>query len=333
MKDGIIRLTIGLIIFFIVGLNSGYSNSVLFIELKYSNNKIEVLANLDDEHRTFLIKNSFDILNRANKILAIVNETNEGNPEIVSELNNHIDCLSKKLINPISDLLLKSDILNIKISNTSIRIPFEFLKMSGNYLYLLKPIIFSYDKIGADSQDILKLKLGFIVRDSTADPENACGEIYSKMYNSKFYQADQINIDTLKKKGNYDFLLMSVHGGYDLESTQSIISVNDELVLPKWLPANNLKLAYFDSCELGKGINFLDHFSKSGTKYFIGPIISNESGNSSTKTIVTYFKHLESNAPIDALLKTKRDLKALCKDNSLVELWFAASFRLYKLQQ
>lgn len=333
MNNRLCKLFITLFILFIVGLQVAYAKSVLFVEVKDSAGGFEITANLNAEHIRFFIKHSSEILDRSNKILEIVNETNEGSQKTIARLNEHVNFLSKKLIDPIHDLLLKADILNVKISNASIRIPFEFLKTEETYLYLLKPIIFSYSIIDPDNKDLLNLDFGFIVRDSTADPENACGEIYSKMSKSKYYQTEQVNIDTLKKAGNYDFLLMSVHGAYDLESTQSIISVNDQLVLPKWLPANNLKLAYFDSCELGKGINFLDHFSKSGTMYFIGPIITNESGNSSTKTILTYFKNLETHAPLDALLKTKHELKSLCNNNALVELWYAAPFRLYKLIQ
>jgi len=116
-----------------------------------------------------------------------------------------------------------------------------------------------------------------------------------------------------------------------ISSCKCAIDINGKAVFPSAFPQKKLKLIYFDSCHLGKGKNFAEHFLSSVAEYYLGPITSNEAGNSSTKTILSYFKNLETNNPVESLFKTKQELKAYSKGNLLVKLWFAAMFRLYKL--
>jgi hypothetical protein len=53
------------------------------------------------------------------------------------------------------------------------------------------------------------------------------------------------------------------------------------------------RLAYFDSCRLGVSGRFLKAFLEIGSLYFVAPVLSNEAGNSSTKTMQSFFKHLQ----------------------------------------
>ena len=118
----------------------------------------------------------------------------------------------------------------------------------------------------------------------TADPENACKSINEKYENSYFDYIENVNIDGIKKAKDFDFLLMSVHGVIDVNSCQGFIKINNEKLYPSTFSRKNLKLVYFDSCHLGKAKNFVDRFHSLDAQYYLGPIISNEAGNSSTKT-------------------------------------------------
>ncbi len=325
-----IKIASPFIIFLFFIFSNTFSQGTLFIELAEKGNQIEIKAITDSGKHSFIVYDSEKVFSSCNKLDKIVSKTNYGRPRVIKKLNKEIDYLSEILIAPIESQVENCDLINIKITLSSVRIPFEFLRLNGRFIYKQKPILFSYEKTSLDQIEKLDLQKGFIVCDLTADPENACGAIHEKK-TSDFHYITDINLDTIKNARDMDFILMSVHGGIYLDSCKSIIVVNDEILYPSAFTQKNLKLIYFDSCHLGKGKNFVDQFHTLNAEYYIGPIISNEAGNSSTKTILTFFKHLDNNNPLESLMKTKKELMAYSDDNILVELWFAAPFRLYKM--
>jgi hypothetical protein len=123
---------------------------------------------------------------------------------------------------------------------------------------------------------------------------------------------------------------MSVHGRIETATCNSYIKINNEELSPAIFNQRKLKLIYFDSCHLGLGLNFVKKFHDLEAGYYLGPIISNEAGNSSTKTIKYYFENLHSSNPVESLLKTKQILKGYFPAG-VRELFSAAPFRIYKL--
>jgi len=77
----------------------------------------------------------------------------------------------------------------------------------------------------------------------------------------------------------------------------------------------------------------LDLLAFAGTSYFLAPILSNEAGNSSTRTIRLFFKNLaETGSPAESLYLTRRQLyQEFQKDPPAKRLWRAYPFRLYRL--
>ena len=314
-----------------MGVKTACSNKTLFIEIIENKKSLQVVAALNSQNRRFMVEKSKSVFQSCIKIDQIVARTDKGDPQVLSDLNKEIDFLSKEFLAPIKDFVNQCDLLDIMVSTASVRIPFEFLKIDNELIYCKIPIIYSYTKTDSESLAKIELQSGFIVGDSTADPENACGLIAKKIPESKFHYVEDINLDTIRKTGNVDFILMSVHGGINIRSCQCTMMINREALSSSTFSQKKVKLIYFDSCHLGKGKNFADQFHSLGAEYYMGPLTSNESGYSSTKTILTYFKYLEKNNPVESLLKTKQELKAYSNGNQLVELWFAAMFRLYKL--
>jgi hypothetical protein len=292
--------------------------------------KTEVIAKNDWHNQSFIIDDSDKLFSTCIDVDYIVSRRDKGNLEIINRLNSKINYLSQKLINPIMLLIDSSEIINIMISELSVRIPFEFLRYRDDFIYKQKPILFCYEKVNLDQIHKVDLQKGFIVCDLTADPENACGDIHKKI-NSEFHYVTDLNIDIIRDAQNMDFILMSLHGNINIKSCDGYISVNHEKLIPSMFSQKNLKLIYFDSCHLGKGKSFVDKFNELNAEYYIGPIISNEAGNSSTKTILAFFKYLENNDPLESLMKTKKELVSYSNNNVLVELWYAAPFRLFKM--
>ena len=326
------RNVIKLFLLLVGSLNLPYANAkVLFIDIEKEQDSLQVFVQANEDKNVYVINNANKIFMSCNAIDTIVSRRGKGNSTIINSLEKEIDFLSTKLLKPINELVLNHETINVKISESSIKIPFEFLRINNEFLYRNKSIIYSYNKLQSDDFPIVDLNNGFIVTDLTADPENACKSIDEKYENSYFDHIENVNIDGIKKAKDFDFLLMSVHGVIDVNSCQGFIKINNEKLYPSTFSQKNLKLVYFDSCHLGKAKNFVDRFHSLDAQYYLGPIISNEAGNSSTKTILTFFHYLEDNNPAVSLMKTKQALRKYSNNNILVELWFAAPFRIYKL--
>jgi len=326
------RNVIKLFLFLVGNLNFSYVNAnVLFIDIEEKQDSSQIFIHTNTNKKVHVIDNADKIFKSCNIIDTIVSRRGKGNSNIISKLEKEIDFLSAELLKPIQDFVLNYETINVKISESSIKIPFEFLRFSNEFLYRTKPIIYSYNELQSDDFPVVDLDNGFIITDLTADPENACNSIKEKHKNSYFNYIENVNTDSIKKAKDFDFLLMSVHGIIDINSCQGFININSEKLYPSTFSQKNLKLVYFDSCHLGKAKNFVDRFHSLEAQYYLGPIISNEAGNSSTKTILTFFNFLEDNNPAVSLMKTKQALRKYSNNNILVELWFAAPFRIYKL--
>jgi hypothetical protein len=93
------------------------------------------------------------------------------------------------------------------------------------------------------------------------------------------------------------------------------------------------KIAYFDSCRIGISNSFLESFSGAGTIYFVAPIVNNEAGNSSTKTMDLFFNHLiQGETPEVALFLTRKELWNFYDEEALAfRAWRAFPFRVYRL--
>jgi hypothetical protein len=327
MKRLIVQISI---ISFVLGLSQAYAQNTLLIEITEIEKKLEVKAKNDRQNQSFSIDDSDKLFSSCYKVDDIVSKTDYGNPKIIKRLNNEIEYLSKTLINPLLPLIDSCEIINILVSESSVRIPFEFLRYRDDFIYKQKPILFCYEKINVDQIQKIDFQKGFIVCDLTSDPENACGAVHKKI-SSDFHYITDLNIDTIRHAHDMDFILMSIHGNINIKSCDGYMSVNRDKLIPSIFTQKKLKLVYFDSCHLGKGKNFIDRFKSLNAEYYIGPIISSEAGNSSTKTMLAFFRNLENYDPLVSLMKTKKELITYSNNNSLVELWFAAPFRLYKL--
>jgi len=326
------RNVIKLFLFLVGSLNFSCVNAnVLFIDIEKKQDSLQIFIHTNEKKKVYVINNADNIFKSCNIIDTIVSRRGKGNSTIIGKLEKEINFLSTELLKPIKELVLNYETINVKISESSIKIPFEFLRINNEFLYRAKPIIYSYNKLQSDAFPKVDLDNGFIITDLTADPENACSSINKKYKNSYFNYIENINIESIKKAKDFDFLLMSVHGIIDINSCQGFININNKKLYPSAFSQKNLKLIYFDSCHLGMAKNFVDRFHSLDAQYYLGPIISNEAGNSSTKTILMFFNFLKNNNPVVSLMKTKQTLRKYSNNNILVELWFAAAFRMYKL--
>ena len=79
------------------------------------------------------------------------------------------------------------------------------------------------------------------------------------------------------------------------------------------------------------GSRYINEFKKAGVKYVLGPIISNEAGESSTLTMRTFFREIHAGR-VTALHRARsRGYRAYGTDDVMTQLWRAFPFRIYAL--
>jgi hypothetical protein len=243
-----------------------------------------------------------------------------------------IEELGEQVLIPFQSLISSADEIVFVVSDELLEAPLDLFLHKGQPLFLQKPVSYRVSRdLGNDSVFVLPTS-AFVVSDATADPEQAAKTVASAFDGSQYFDMTEIGPEQLGRQQQSDLLLMSVHGKIDNSS-------EDHVVLGRGAASaadfSRLKprLAYFDSCRLGVSRRFLDGFEEIGTRYFVAPILSNEAGNSSTKTMQLFFKHLrQGERPELALFHARKKLwDVYAGEEFAYRVWRAFPFRVYRL--
>ena len=150
---------------------------------------------------------------------------------------------------------------------------------------------------------------------------------------SSYYAMEEMNLAKLSSIRSADILLISAHGWVQLANTD-FMKMGEERLRPESLSHFSSSLVYFDSCNLGVSAQFIQSFRSRGTQFYVAPILSNEAGNSSTKTIAFFFGRLKAgDTPSKALFYTRKKLYEFYgeKEGFNKLLFRAFPFRVYSL--
>lgn len=269
---------------------------------------------------------------------AILIEGEESQPEKY-ELQTLLNELGSILFGPIYDIIDGSSDIEFIISEELIQIPFDILYYNEIPLFLQKPVLYSFDIL--DEQPFLVSTdwVGLMISDPTADPERGV-LIAKKIFpNSWYFDTKKLSIKDIKEIKKSDFILISAHGTVNSKE-EDFIAIKGAKLYPQVFSHLDPRFVYLDSCQLGISLDFIKFFRRNKTKYYIAPILSNEAGNSSTKTINWFFEAIkEGETPSDALFKTRKKLfKDFNKPDEfkspngfLKIIWRVFPFRVYRL--
>ncbi len=246
---------------------------------------------------------------------------------------NNIAQLSQLFLQPYSQLINKCDEINIQIDSALVQVPFEYMIIGDRELGIYKPVIFS---LQAQRENELytafTIDSGTIVRTKDCDPENACQTIKDKYPKLHFYTSDKLLPNQLSDR-EADLLLVSAHGYANAEN-HGHLGWNKTLMEADYLRQSNPKLTYFDSCQQGINLTYITALLETeGINYYIAPVISNDAGDSSTKTIEWFFENINTESTLSAsFLKTKQRLMQFYKKKRLLTQYNKSlSFRIYCL--
>lgn len=240
--------------------------------------------------------------------------------------------LSETVITPLSELISKSDEIIFVITEDIINYPLDILLFENEFLFLKKPVSYSFTYNNRPDLEINNNTSGLIISNPTADPENACSIVKQLYPDSHYYIDKEFDALIFKKYEPIGFILISAHGIIYPDISDHILLNNNKIYSDSINIRHNF--IYLDSCRLGISYNFIMNSKKLGAKYYLAPIISNEAGNSSTKTIEYFFKNIRSGYSFSEslfLTRTKIYNDYINKKPIEAVLWYSFPFRLYQL--
>jgi hypothetical protein len=282
--------------------------STLILEFWTEDNDFHLYAELGDYEKELTLAGQADeILSQFKLIYNILENLKEHKEE---DLQETIESLSTLLIAPFAKQLQKCNLVRFVVYEDLIRCTFDLLLYEGTPLFLQRAVCYQIaEGYGVDNP---KIKLGnaLLIADLTADPEKACQEVAKLIPEAEYIEVEDANLSTIRKAADQvDALIVSAHGDLD-KNNDGGISINDETIGAKLIGKLEAWIVYFDSCQQGVNITFLQAFQEnSDVQFYLAPIISNDAGDSSTKTMTWFFtKMLEHGNPLIALFETRKRL-------------------------
>jgi hypothetical protein len=254
--------------------------------------------------------------------------------ERLGEYKAHAKNLSAKLVKPFAAALSKCGRMIVTLDTGLLALGIEFLATGSQPLALYRPLLFRINTGKVVEEKKLRLHKGFILRDTSADPENACRTVQQAYPNSVLRSAHGLAASAFRLPAGIDFAVLSTHGLVDSATGKGLLFLDKDLLPAGSLAAAPLDLLYIDACQQAASRSVTSALSHKATgTYYIAPLVSNDSGESSTRTMTGFFNYLKVlGDATGALWHTRRDLAAhYRKWKSLDVVNMSYIFRVYLL--
>jgi ankyrin repeat protein len=312
--------------------NFGAEAKTLIIRIDSSQNSLNLKAIYGSDTKEYSTPAEIEAPTKLEYLFKILNG-GESNREKYGDVNNLLSNLGNCIYEPISTFMDSASEINFVIKEELVKYPMDLLRYKGKQLFLVKPVYYGFEQNEPHQLQVSPDWNGFIASDVTADPERGCLLAKAMFPTSSYFDVWAISPRDIEAMENPDFILISTHGQISGKGND-VMTLGDEEIVPKNFSGKKSQLVYFDSCNLGISLEFIKVFQNNGTQYYLGPILSNEAGDSSTKTIDFFFKALlEGSSTPRALFKTRKKLYETFsyKDDFYKLMWRAFPFRLYQL--
>ncbi len=267
-----------------------------------------------------------------------VYEALEKNASLEGRTEGLIKTLSKEFLDPVAGAVKSAPCVVFHIRPQHTYFALDLLWLGTDPLFTVKPVGFAFRADADFSQNPVHAGAkGLILRDPSTDPENGAKDARNSFPSSKLFVMKETNMGILT--GTYDFVLISGHGSVTVpweetdDDDDDSIGFNKQELTAKEMGKVKYRLVYLDSCQLGISRPFIEAARRSGAGYFLAPIISNEAGNSSTKTIRYFFSALKGGElPLQALFTARQKLYQDFRKKPRNRLLYSAyPFRIYGL--
>jgi len=308
--------------------------STLLLEFWTEDNDFYIYAEADDYEKELTLEGQAEeIVSQFETIYNILEKKKENK---VKDLQEAIQTLSELLITPFAEQLKKCNLVRFVVYEDLIRCTFDLLLYEDNYLFLQRNVCYQVAEGEGEDEPEIELGSALLIADLTADPEEACREVSKLIPESQYAEMKDANLRMIKESADQvDALIVSAHGDLD-EDNCGGVSINDETISSKLIGKLEAWIVYFDSCQQGSNMEYLQAFqNESDVQFYLAPIISNDAGDSSTKTMIWFFTAvLEHGNSIKALFGTRKRLFEFYtmkeKLNLIESLNKAFAFRIYE---
>jgi len=261
--------------------------------------------------------------------------------DISCETSNHeyaevaplLEQYGEKLFGPIETFIRQCTEIEFVLADDSlISYPFDLLLFQGEPLFIQKPVAYSFEKVGPGQIDLKEISHALLISDKTADPERAVAKVRKFIKRNTYKDITEVKPQDFETAGPVDLLLISAHG-HIFDDEDDYIEFGDERLTAKALANLKPRLVYFDSCSMGASDDLIGLFRAGGVAFYVAPLVPNEAGNSSTKTMCMFFESLDLyGRPAYALYQTRRQLYEHFAKNGVdfLVLYRSFPFRLYR---
>ena len=252
------------------------------------------------------------------------------------DLQRAIQILSERLITPFAKQVEQCSLVRFVVYEDLIRCAFDLLSYNNSPLFLQRSVCYQVEEGAGEDAPNIELSSALLIADLTADPEEACRQVAELIPESDYAKMQDADLAMIRAAADQvDALVVSAHGEID-EDNSGGVYINDETIGVKLIGKLEAWIVYFDACQQGANIDYIQTFQdESDIQFYLAPIISNDAGDSSTLTMLWFFTAvLEHGNPIQALYETRKRLFEFYttkKRLSLVtSLNKAFAFRLYE---
>lgn len=308
--------------------------STFWLEFWTEEDDFCIYAEADDyEKEITLTGQAQTIVAHFDTIYDILQELKTGKAD---DLTVSLHFLSERLLTPFASQLQKCSHVRFVVYEDLIRCAFDLLLFQGRYLFLQRSVCYQVDEGYGDEEPQIELGSALLIADLTADPEEACRQVARLIPDAEYAKMEDADFGMIKAAASeVDAVVISAHGELE-EGNYGALYLNEEELSAKLVGKLEAWVVYFDSCQQGVNMAYLDAFQEeSDIQFYLAPIISNDAGDSSTKTMVWFFTDLRQHLnPVCALFATRQRLFEFYdqeqKLNLVTTLNKAFPFRLYE---
>ncbi len=333
------------------------------ILLQQQDDRLTLQSDYDATTQTVIPERSAGILS---KEFRRVYDMLEENRRLDGRFDARMAILSHELLGPLLPSLRKAPCVIFEIQPTSMHFALDLLPVDGTPLFVQKPVAFRFAAAAGtpEGNAAPESRLspaapaaaaaagarpraaafgpearGLILRDPETDPDDGAGDV-RRLYPGSTFQLTTTATPDMFARSRYDFLLISGEGvvsptwGRPEKDENDAIGLGEDDMYPKDLQGAAFDLVYFDASQLGMSKAFVDAARRCGAHHYLAPIISNESGNSSTLMLRYFFGGTrQGEAPMEALYRARKRIyqEFEGKVNRTEQIYYAYPFRLYLL--
>ena len=243
-----------------------------------------------------------------------------------------LEQLGRDLLGPLANPIRAAQRIEFLVPPEALELPLDALFLDGEPLFLQRPVSFRLIGNARVSDGAApRLRSAVVVSDETADPLRGAFAVGERFPDARVFDVADADLSTLAAMDAPDVLLLSVHGFVD-GSADDHVALGDQRLDAEGLAALGAPLVYLDSCRTGVSAPMLGALFAGATRHVVAPVLSNEAGASSARTMQAFFDALAAGADAEqALFETRRALwQELSRDELVMRLWRAWPFRLYR---